>query len=280
MRTTFVLHAIWVMSSMQEVSSFLRLASSASGPVLDVIGSGLSTAGKQVKPDKQMDPIEVMRAALCWGREHLLDHDDCMKWMVKNCKKESSGEGYCKKLRRYVKSKCKKGNQKGCDYAKKLGIDMKTDKEQIDEDDQDGDGVKDKDDAFPDNPIESKDSDGDGVGDNSDKWPNDPSCSKEGDVCKGAAPSAAPASVPAGPVGLKMDENVPLPSQGYNEHSNMNVAHDDGKTFTSDWRAEWPMNGGDEEASIKKICDENPDHTWCKLKQSAAARKAYASKHP
>merc|ERR1719238_2496624 len=127
-----------------------------------------------------------------------------MKWMVKNCNKETTGEGYCKKLRRYVKSKCKKGNQKGCDYAKQLGIDMKTDKEQIDEDDQDGDGVKDKDDAFPDNPIESKDSDGDGVGDNSDKWPNDPSCSKEGDVC-GGAPSPAVPAAPAAPVGLKMD---------------------------------------------------------------------------
>lgn len=230
---------------------------------------------------KAMDPIENMKAMMCWGRPKLLDHKDCMDWMVKKCKKETSGEGYCKKLRRYIKSKCKKGVKKGCDYAKEIGIDMAMDKEVIDPDDEDGDGVKDKDDAFPDNPIESKDSDGDGVGDNSDKWPNDPTCSDAGDICGAAAPAPAmaPAPAPFG-TGLKMDENVPLPSQGYNEHSSKDVAHDDGKTMTQDWRNEWPTSGGDEETSIKKICDENPNHKWCKLKLSSAARRAYRASHP
>lgn len=229
---------------------------------------------------KPMDPIESMRAMMCWGREKLLEHEDCMKWMTKHCVKETTGEGYCKKLRRYVKAKCKKGREKGCFYAKKLGIDMATDKEQFQADDEDGDGVPDKDDAFPDNPIEWKDSDGDGVGDNSDKWPNDPTCSDEGDIC-GGAPAPAPAMSPApAPNGLTMDENVPLPSQGYNEHSADYVAHDDGKTMTRDWRAEWPTTGGSEEASIEKICEKNPNHVWCKLKQSKAARKAYAARHP
>ncbi|REL34897.1 FG-GAP-like repeat-containing protein [Thalassotalea euphylliae] len=41
--------------------------------------------------------------------------------------------------------------------------------------DSDGDGVLDKNDAFPNNPEESKDSDGDGVGDNSDVFPLDAS---------------------------------------------------------------------------------------------------------
>ena len=41
-------------------------------------------------------------------------------------------------------------------------------------DDTAGDGVKDPDDAFPDDPTESVDTDGDGVGDNSDVAPNDP----------------------------------------------------------------------------------------------------------
>lgn len=227
---------------------------------------------------KKMDQIEVIKAMLCWGRPHLIQDKKCMTWMVDNCKEESSGEGYCKKLRRYVKAKCKKGNQKGCDYAKDIGIDVATDKEVIDPEDEDGDGVKDKDDAFPDNPVESKDSDGDGVGDNTDKWPNDKTCSKAGDVCGAASP--APAMAPAPASGLSMDESVPLPSQGYNEHSGKSVAHDDGKTMTADWRNEWPMSGGDEETSIKEICEKNPDHKWCKLRGSSAARRAYVISHP
>ena len=40
--------------------------------------------------------------------------------------------------------------------------------------DSDGDGVPDKDDAFPNDPTEWADTDGDGVGDNADAFPNDP----------------------------------------------------------------------------------------------------------
>jgi len=301
----FLIPVVLAIGLMQEVHSFLRLSTHAvrreEPSTLGDIGKEMNSAGKALEKTQQkaadklqkgpgeknadkkpMDQIEVMRAMMCWGRKKLLEHEDCMKWMVKRCSKETSGEGYCKKLRRYVKSKCKRGTKKGCDYAKDLGIDMATDKEVLDPDDMDGDGIKDKDDAFPDNPLESKDSDGDGVGDNADKFPNDPTCNKEGDICGGPAPAPAmsPAPAPAAPVGLKMDENVPLPSQGYNEFSNEYVAHDDGKTMTRDWRSEWPMSGGDEDSSIEKICAKNPKHAWCKLKNSAAARKAYRRSHP
>jgi len=297
----FVLPAILALALTQEVQSFLRLSSKAARA--DNPFGGLGDAAEQATQEaadavqkgpgekdkaekKEMDPIEQMRAMMCWGRKKLMDHKDCMTWLVKKCNKETSGEGYCKKLRRYVKSKCKRGNQKGCDYAKELGIDVATDKEVLDPDDLDGDGIKDKDDAFPDNPNESVDSDGDGVGDNSDAFPND-ACSslKKGDMCGGPSPapagSPAPAMSPApAAVGLSMDESVPLPSQGYDEHSSGNVAHDDGKTMTRDWRAEWPQAEGNEEDSIQKICKENPDHAWCKLKTSSKARQAYRRKHP
>jgi len=249
----------------------------------EALQKGPAAEKKDEKPKrKKMDPIENMRIMMCWGRKNLMEHEKCMEWMVKKCKKETSGDGYCKKLRRYIKSKCKKGNAQACDYAKKLGIDIATDKEQTDPEDEDGDGVKDKDDAFPDNPMEWKDSDGDGVGDNNDKWPNDPTCADEGDVCGGPAPGPAPAMAPApaAPIGLTMDESVPLPSQGYNEHSTKYVAHDDGKTMTRDWRSEWPRSQGDEESSIKAICDKNPRLAWCKLKLSKAHRQAYADSHP
>ena len=47
--------------------------------------------------------------------------------------------------------------------------------------DQDGDGVADSEDAFPNDPTEWKDSDGDGVGDNADAFPNDPAEWKDSD---------------------------------------------------------------------------------------------------
>lgn len=238
---------------------------------------------------KAMDPVEAFRAMMCWGRKNLLDHEKCMEWMTKNCRKETTGEGYCKKLRRYVKSKCRRGSQKACDYAKDLGIDMVTDTEKTDENDLDGDGIPDNEDEFPDNPVEWKDSDKDGVGDNSDRWPKDPSCADEGDICGGGAPSpagpvfqvasSAPSPGPA-PDGLSMDASMPLPSQGFDEFSDgAPAAHTDGVTMTSDWREEFG-EAGHELTSVKSICDQNPNHAWCKLMKSKAARQAYAAHHP
>lgn len=307
MRIARLLAGIFCAAFVDEVHSALRLsrhgAPPEDDPTLDEIDKELDDAGKAIEKSSKkafrhaqqgpashgdpkkpmMDNVEVMRTMICWGRPKLLDHKDCMQWMVKNCKAETSGEGYCRKLRKYVKSKCRHGDQRGCVYAKKMHVKLAKNDEQdaekldVDFDDQDGDGVKDKDDAFPDNPLESKDSDADGIGDSSDKWPEDPSRAHAGE--KAAAPAPAMAAAPAAPTGLSMDENVPLPSQGYNEHSEKFVAHDDQKTMTGDWRAEWPMAGGNEHTSVEDICAENPRHAWCKLKLSAAARRAYARSH-
>jgi len=247
-----------------------------------------ATQGGLKKP--MMDSIEVMRAMMCWGRPKLIEHDKCMKWMSDNCMEETTGEGYCKKLRRYVKAECRKGKEKACMYAKKMNIKVDDD-EVIAVDDEDGDGVPDAEDAFPDNPLETKDSDGDGVGDNMDIDPLDPSCSNEGDVCKShplspaGAPSPAAATPPApapGPTpdGLTMSESIPLPSQGYNELSNTYVAHNDGTSMTRDWRREWPASGKTEEQSVASICEKNPKLAWCKLYSSSSARKKYAASHP
>merc|ERR1719198_410352 len=302
MRIALLLPSIFGAGLVQEAYSALRLSTHAvsrGDPTLDEIGQELDDAGKQLeKAHKKamtkaqrgpaydgnakkpmMDNIEVMRAMMCWGRKKLIEHEDCMSWMVKNCKKETSGEGYCRKLRRYIKSKCRHGNEKGCAFAQDLGIEMAKDKEVIADDDQDGDGVSDKDDAFPDNPLESKDSDGDMIGDNSDEFPEDETRAHKGEVA--GAPSPAVAAAPSAPTGLKMGAvGVPLPSQGYNEHSVDYVSHSDRKTMTQDWRAEWPMSGGDDHASVKDICAENPHYKWCKLKRSKAARRAYARSHP
>lgn len=300
-----------------EASSALRLSGRAirrgDGPsddkTFEEIGKELDDAGKKIRKkgkeafrDAQrgpasngnakkpmMDGIEVMRAMMCWGRKNLIEHEDCMGWMVDNCKAETTGEGYCKKLRKYIKKKCRKGNEKACAYGADLGLKMEVQKDEEKDvlDDSDGDGIKDVDDAFPDNPLESKDTDGDGVGDNTDKFPEDPTRQQEDDEVAAPAPApmsvieAGPAPAPGpAPTGLTMDASVPLPSQGYNEHSVDYVTHEDQKTMTRDWRAEWPMSEGDEEDSINDICAENPHHTWCKLQRSRRARAAYAKSHP
>ncbi|WNC70916.1 thrombospondin type 3 repeat-containing protein [Thalassotalea psychrophila] len=47
--------------------------------------------------------------------------------------------------------------------------------------DSDGDGIRDNEDAFPNDPNETKDSDGDGIGDNEDAFPNDSNETKDSD---------------------------------------------------------------------------------------------------
>merc|ERR1719491_2503721 len=68
-----------------------------------------------------MDAIETMRAMMCWERENLIEHDKCMGWMVDACIVETTGQGYCKKFRHYLKAECRAGKQKACVYAKQMG---------------------------------------------------------------------------------------------------------------------------------------------------------------
>lgn len=96
-----------------------------------------------------------------------------------------------------------------------------------------------------------------------------------------AAPGAAKA--PSGmsghdmynPAWPPMDANAKLPEQGYTGEG---VAHDNMKTATSDWHAEYGPHSGHQ--SYEAICAAYPDNTWCKLRgyrakqlqKSAAAR--------
>lgn len=89
---------------------------------------------------------------------------------------------------------------------------------------------------------------------------------------------ASPASAGPPPGGIsgnrdpswnRMDEGQALPEQGYEGEL---VAHDNMKTQTSDWHAEYgPRAIGHQ--SYEAICAEYPDNTWCKL-------RGYHSKKP
>lgn len=154
--------------------------------------------------------INVMRGELCWGRHSMIGHKDCMDWLVEECTTKTFGTGLCKRVIAHVKEECfDKKNAEACEYARRLGMDVPVD--------TDGDGVFDKDDAFPKDPKETKDTDGDGVGDNADEAPQDPKCTKK--PCEApttpapAAPAPAPAKAAPAPAQLKEDKAAPAPAK-------------------------------------------------------------------
>merc|ERR1719291_966532 len=49
--------------------------------------------GKSDKP--LMDGIESFRVQMCIGRPDILKHKKCMKFLMKKCAKETSGQGFC-----------------------------------------------------------------------------------------------------------------------------------------------------------------------------------------
>mmetsp|Transcript_52010 Transcript_52010/g.112728 ORF Transcript_52010/g.112728 Transcript_52010/m.112728 type:complete len:432 (+) Transcript_52010:58-1353(+) len=123
--------------------------------------------------------------------------------------------------------------------------------------DRDGDGQHNNEDVFPDDPKEWLDSDKDGVGDNADAYPFDPNCSDEDKPCEVTGNAKAHA--------VKTDKvEKPLPPQGYNEEAiGPLVEHDDAKTYTGDWRGEWPTSGEEMKETFLRICKKNPKNRWC-----------------
>lgn len=222
-------------------------------------------AAQSMKP--LMNRINIFRIVMCWGRPDIIEHEKCMKFMVEMCSEESTGEGYCQKLRDLLAKRCGEGNKKACDYADQMGVTPVAPAG-----DADGDGYSGESDAFPNDPTEWQDSDGDGVGDNSDYAPYDPNCQAADDPgCAGApagAPAASPASAPAfAPVDLgSIDKtNRPLPEQGYDEYdSGTGVQHGNLETMTGDWRSEWPKQDETEDESTTRACKDT-NSLWCKL---------------
>jgi hypothetical protein len=72
--------------------------------------------------------------------------------------------------------------------------------------------------------------------------------------------ASSPASASVGGLDKRLR---PLPEQGYDEHSDVNVEHENIWTASSDWRKEWPRHGAD--ASEEEICKQHPENSWCKL---------------
>lgn len=90
------------------------------------------------------------------------------------------------------------------------------------------------------------------------------------------APGTASAPEPPGGVSdrsrpsgwSRMDESEGHPEQGF---SGELVAHDNMKTVTSDWHAEYGPHAKGHQ-SYEAICAQYPDNTWCKLRGYRAAK--------
>jgi len=78
------------------------------------------------------NPIDKMRGDVCWDREDLIAHEDCMEWLIKKCN-SAKGDGKedgksskkrCDKLKAYVTEECDAAgdDSQACKYAKELGI--------------------------------------------------------------------------------------------------------------------------------------------------------------
>jgi len=132
--------------------------------------------------------------------------------------------------------------------------------------DRDGDGVSDDKDKFPDDPTEWFDSDGDGHGDNKDAHPHNPNCHSDVLPCldQDGATKLKPGSA-QDPTTLDMDSQRALPSQGYSEHmEGPPVKHENYYSWVGDWQREFPDMPDSEKNTMSRICQENPDNSWCK----------------
>jgi len=159
---------------------------------------------KKPEPPKKtvQSRINSMRAGLCWQKAKIIQHVDCMEWLVGTCVNGTFGNGMCDKVRTKIKTEClasKDPESEACKYAKQLGMEIKID--------TDGDGVPDKEDAFPQDAKETKDTDGDGVGDNEDECPDDPKYTKKPCEPPAPAPAPSPAQAPE-----KAPEEAPAPA--------------------------------------------------------------------
>lgn len=168
------------------------------------------------------NPIDKMRGEMCWDRKDMLEHDDCMEWMIDKCKKDTGESKRCQKLRAYVKKHCDAGEEIACDYAKQLGYALPAAAAPAPAPVQ----------APAPSPVSA-----------SPQPAPAPSAAEEGEAPSPALVEAAPA--PAAAEEEKVEEKPApsaegkpkkLQSQGF---EGKKVRHIDGQTYSSDWHDEY-----------------------------------------
>lgn len=215
---------------------------------LEDLGKGIETVGEKYVEKPLMDSIHVFRLMMCWERPELIAHKKCMNYMVHHCAKGRSGKGYCKKLTNMLTKKCLEGDDRAVPYARKLELPCSAaDEAKAQAGSEELEASVSEDDPNEDMAVVAPAAPG---------------------PAPGPAAATGPAPAPA-PMITDLDKVIrPLPVQGYNEFShgaNGSVMHEDSKTLTSDWRMEWPDLPETEGRSVERICEDQPDHDWCKL---------------
>lgn len=214
-----------------------------------------------------MQTVEVLRVVHCWARPQLIAHVECMEFMIKHCSSESTGQGYCKKFRQYLRRHCKQGSEKACDGAKEMGEDVNDWRRRWAKDRTLGEDI-------PESGLDANQPSLEGA------FPA-PAPAPAVAPWSASSPivSSAPASAPAPAIAsdhapLPFDKKIKnLPLQGYNEQSNDEWGkHADGLTYPSDWRKEWPRTKETPHESYARICKDNPKNAWCEMYMDAKSR--------
>merc|ERR1719215_1118758 len=163
---------------------------------------------------------------MCWGREDMIEHQKCMRWMIDHCEDHSTGHGACHELDDYVKKACSKpgAEQAECmEYSKELGVKLSK-------------GL----------------------------WPTRSTTTPEPTTTT-TTTTHKPLPPQPQVIMDKSIPETGLPDQGFNGHSDELVSHEDASTATADWGAEWPQSKLSEDQMTERICKKYPRLAWCQL---------------
>jgi len=231
-----------------------------------------------------MRTVDVYHMMMCWGKQQLTPNEECLDWMVKQCKVASTSQGYCQKLNDLVVTDCDAGKELACSRAVQLGLRSsnkagkqtgKQTSSQASETENAHHGLKVK--AETKVRVETK--------------AKAPAPAPGPAATPGASPAASPASSPAASPGAEEEDELPhtgisktvngVPPQGFNEYSpEESIKMDDlSNSAVGDWQKEWPQSRLSERETEEKICKKNPKLAYCKLKLQRANLK-YAATAP
>lgn len=201
-----------------------------------------ATTGKK----KLMTAINTFRASMCVTRPDIFNHAKCMQFMLKHCKTETTGEGYCKEFFRLLEEQCPDNEgTEACDWYYSIHPRKKVEPKTLEAKEPEEPKVLEV------KPVPA-----------TAPAPSPPSPPPPPAVAK-----AAPAPVAAEGSGTGIDKKIKhLPEQGYDDFGHPEVPpYASGENHAKDWRKEWPNVDQTEHESIQSICERQPNHGWCKL---------------
>lgn len=243
-------------------------------------------------PRPVIGPFDSMQSMLCWSREHLVEHERCMNWMITTCEDQSTGHGTCAELKDYISKVCMAPGENqvlACGYSKDLRVATQkpaapAQLHQIAATPELEKAAVAEEQAKPAKAAVKEDAESDvGVPSGLMRAMPSPSPAPSPTPRPTPAPAVPPPSprrtprptprqmlaptVPPQPKVI-LGKAVPdegLPDQGYDGHSKELVYYRDGESHTSDWGDEWPRSKQTEGQTTETICVKYPRLDWCKL---------------